>query len=310
MPAVSTTRTLAICVLASVVAAMSGRAMGQEMRAVQLPPGVKAVWDVSKAYREQSPTRERICINGLWLWQPAAADAEAVPARGWGYFKVPGCWPGITDYMQKDCQTVYAHPNWAEQSLRGVSAAWYRREIAVPREWAGRRIAVSTEYLNSFASVYVDGKKVGEMRFPSGEVDLTAACRPGGKHVLSILVVAMPLKGVMLSYNDTASAREVRGSVARRGLCGDVYLVSTPPGARISDVKVDTSVRKGEIRLETGLEGLAADSSYRLHARVTDGGRVVAEFTSRTFGERDLENGRFAFAEQAPEHARGYRLAA
>ncbi len=298
MLAVSTARALAVCASVFVVAAMSGQVMGQEARAVQLPPGVKAVWDVSKAYREQSPTRERICINGLWLWQPAAADAEAVPARGWGYFKVPGCWPGITDYMQKDCQTVYAHPSWAEQSLRSVSAAWYQREITVPREWAGRRIAVSTEYLNSFASVYVDGKKLGDMRFPTGEVDVTAACRPGGKHVLSILVVAMPLKGVMLSYNDTASAREVRGSVARRGLCGDVYLVSTPSGARISDVKVDTSFRKEEIRLETGLKGLAADSSYRLHARVTDKGRVVAEFTSTTFKGRDLQNGRFAFAER------------
>ena len=48
----------------------------------------------------------------------------------------------------------------------------------------------------------------------------------------------------MLSYTDSASAREVKGSVARRGLCGDVYLVSTPPGPRIGDVKVETSVRK------------------------------------------------------------------
>ena len=43
---------------------------------------------------------------------------------------------------------------------------------------------------------------------------------------LSMLVVAMPLKGVMLSYRDTASARQVKGEVARRGLCGDVYLWS------------------------------------------------------------------------------------
>ena len=62
--------------------------------------------------------------------------------------------------------------------------------------------------------------------FRGGEVDLTSVCRPGGKHVLSLLVVAMPLKGVMLSYTDSASAREVKGSVARRGLCGDVYLVA------------------------------------------------------------------------------------
>jgi len=33
--------------------------------------GVKAVWDPAKAARETTPTRERVCLNGLWRWQPA-----------------------------------------------------------------------------------------------------------------------------------------------------------------------------------------------------------------------------------------------
>src|SRR5262245_56866520 len=61
-----------------------------------LPPGVVAVWDAGRAFRESTATREKICINGLWRWQPAASDASMVPADRWGYFKVPGCWPGIT----------------------------------------------------------------------------------------------------------------------------------------------------------------------------------------------------------------------
>ena len=43
----------------------------QEQSAVPLPESVKAVWDLGKAYHETTPTRERICINGLWRWQPA-----------------------------------------------------------------------------------------------------------------------------------------------------------------------------------------------------------------------------------------------
>src|SRR5438128_7440205 len=35
-----------------------------------LPPGVKAVWDLEKAHRDKTPTRERVCLNGLWRWQP------------------------------------------------------------------------------------------------------------------------------------------------------------------------------------------------------------------------------------------------
>ena len=266
---------------------------------VALPQGVRAVWDLTKASHEATPTRERICINGLWRWQPAKEGVtDLAPADNWGHFKVPGCWPGLSNWMQKDCQTVYAHQNWRDESLRGVTAAWYQREITIPSEWAGRRIAVYAEYVNSYAVVCVDGKKAGEIRFPRGEVDLTSACHPGGKHVLSMLVVAMPLKAVMLSYNDTASARQVKGSVARRGLCGDVYLVGTPSGARIADVKVDTSVRNGEITVEAGLQSLAADATYLLRAQITENARSVSEFTSKGFKSGDLTDGRIAFTEK------------
>jgi len=263
--------------------------------AVPLPPGVQAVWDVSKAYRDSTATREHICLNGLWQWQPAEAGSEQVPAGRWGWFKVPGCWPGITDYMQKDCQTVFAHPSWKTQNLGGLSAAWYQRKITVPRDWADRRIAVRAEYLNSFAVVYVDGQRAGEIRFPGGQLELTAVCRPGGTHTLSLLVIAMPLKGVMLSYSDTFGARQVRGTVERRGLCGDVYLVGTPRGARLADVKVRTSVRQWEITFEAAPRDLAADVSYTLRAQVSDNGRSVVEFTSQAFSSAELTNGRVAF---------------
>ena len=133
------------------------------------------------------------------------------------------------------------------------------------------------------------------MRFPRGEVDLTSVCRPGETHVLSMLVIAMPLKGVMLSYNDTNSARNVKGSVARRGLCGDVYLASTPPGPRIDEVKIDTSVRTWELTVEAGLQGLAEDGSYVLRAQLTDSGRRIAEFASTAFRKDDLNDGRISF---------------
>jgi beta-galactosidase/beta-glucuronidase len=263
-----------------------------------LPEGVRAVWDVSKAYHETTPTRERICINGLWRWQPAEAQSQQAPAENWGYFKVPGCWPGIDDYMQKDSQTIYPHPSWASRKLGGITAAWYEREITIPADWTGRRIALSVEYLNSLAIVYVDGAKAGEVRFPGGEADLTSLCHPGGSYKLSLLVVALPLKGVMLSYTDSASAREVKGSVARRGLCGDVYLVSTPAGPRIADVKVDTSVRRQELTFDAAVEGLAADAQYAFRARVLKDGRSVKEFTGRTFHAGDLKEGRIMSTEK------------
>ena len=101
----------------------------------------------------------------------------------------------------------------------------------------------------------------------------------------------------MLSFNDTASARQVKGTVERPGLCGDVFLVATPAGPRMADVKVDTSVRKSEISLDVALVDLAADAQYTLAATVMDHGRIVKELASKPFTQSDLKDGRFAFAE-------------
>ena len=236
-----------ILMVVSAAAAMTSTVCRGQVAAA-LPPGVTAVWDLNQADRQTTPTREQICLNGLWRWQPADPRSDRVPDTDWGYFKVPGAWPGITDYMQKDCQTVHPHPSWRDVDLAGVKAAWYQREISVPAAGAGRRLAVRAEYLNSYAAVYLDGKRAGQIEFPGGELEITSFCRPGGTHLLSLLVVALPLKGVLLAHTDTNSARQVEGSVARRGLCGDVYLVATPAGPRLGDLKVDTSVRQEQIR--------------------------------------------------------------
>ena len=110
-------------------------AFAQEEVAATLPEGVRTVWDVDKAYRETTRTRERICLNGLWRWQPAQTSNDNLPTNNWGYFKVPGSWPGITDYMQKDFQTVHAHPNWKGERLGSFAAACYARTRSLPREW-------------------------------------------------------------------------------------------------------------------------------------------------------------------------------
>lgn len=271
---------------------------GADDLSVALPTGAMAEWDLTKAYHESTPARERICINGLWEWQPAAARSDQVPTNHWGYFKVPACWPGITDYMQKDCQTLYAHPSWEAQDLRTLTAAWHQRQITVPQAWAGRRISMQVECLNSFAAVYLDGQRLGEIRFPGGDLDLTPAVRPGQKQVLSLLVVAMPLKAVALSYTDSAAAREVKGSVARRGLCGDVYLVSTPAGPGITDLRIATSVRKHQLLLDAALHGLNPEASYKFHGRILRQGGLVKEFSSRSFGSSDLSQGHFTVTEE------------
>jgi hypothetical protein len=290
------TTAAAMALMVAVTAVLSPDAVGDEF-AAPLPAGVKSVWNPGTAYREKTSTRERICLNGLWRWQPAERRDAEPPAGHWGFFKVPGCWPGITDYLQNDSQTIYLHPAWKDARLASVTAAWYEREITIPQDWTGRRIAVAFELLNSYASVFVDGRQAGQLQFPGGELDLTAVCRPGRTHRLSVFVVAMPLKGVMLAERDLAAARQVKGSVPRRGLCGDVYIVGTPSHESIGAVRVETSVRNGKVSFDVALAGLVADRSYSLGARITSGGQQVASLRSPAFTVAGLKSGRFVFSQ-------------
>ncbi|HLX65176.1 MAG TPA: glycoside hydrolase family 2 TIM barrel-domain containing protein [Planctomycetota bacterium] len=262
-----------------------------------LPDGVKAVWELDQASCEKSPTRACLCLNGLWRWQPAAADA-GVPSDNWGFFKVPGPWPAGNDsYDRKESQKAYAHPGWKNQNLNSITKAWYQREFTVPADWAGRRVVLSVEYLNSVATVYVDGKKIGNMRFPAAELDLTAAVQPAGKHVLSVMTEALPLKATMLAFTDTHGGNEVKGEVRFKGLCGDVYLLGTPAQARVTHIKVETSVRQWTLATHADMAGLTPGAEYKLQAKILDKGQTVKTLTSPVFKEADLKDGRFSFTE-------------
>ncbi|MEI7948058.1 MAG: hypothetical protein WCJ02_15260, partial [bacterium] len=62
-----------------------------------LPEGAEQpVWSLDNAWRETTPTRERISFNGLWAFRPALTNdtPNQVPAANdcWGWIKVPGVW--------------------------------------------------------------------------------------------------------------------------------------------------------------------------------------------------------------------------
>jgi hypothetical protein len=127
--------------------------------------------------------------------------------------------------------------------------------------------------------VFADGARVGEMRYPAGELDLTSWCRPGQTLVLRMEVTALPLKAVMLSYSDSAAAKTVEGAVARRGITGDIFLNAMPAGPRLGEVAVETSFRRREITVRAETAGIEPGTACRYIARVYDGERLVKTFS-------------------------------
>jgi hypothetical protein len=74
-----------------------------------------AVWDLNKAYREATSTRERVCLNGLWRWQPAAPGADNPPTDAWGYSRC-GKLPASRITCRR-IRSASAHPDWKDQNL-------------------------------------------------------------------------------------------------------------------------------------------------------------------------------------------------
>ena len=281
------------CLMAAVVCAGLVQGAAGTAGNVELPDGVKAVWDLGKARREATATRERFCINGLWRIKPARAYDEPVPPpdAGWGYFKVPGPWPG----GRGGDQAIYPHPDWQDR-LGSLDCVWFVREVAIPQGWEGRRIGLSVDWLNSYARVFVDGVQGGDIIWPGGEADITSACRPGRTQQIAVQVFARSLTDQYGAFTRAEAGPNRARSIGRRGMVGDVFLTSAPAGARIDDVKVDTSVRKWALTLTALLHGLDEGKSYRLRARVLDGEAEVLTAESRPFTSADLENDRFSFS--------------
>ncbi len=183
----------------------------------------------------------------------------------------------------------------AALKLDELNSAWYLREIEIPASWAGRKILLTADMLQSCAKIYVDGMEAAELYYPGGEADLTGKLIPGKKQALALLVSANPVE----SSNFMAPERLIKleSSLANRGITGDLYLDSRPLAASVSDVHVITSVRNKAIDFDTGFAALPT-GTYRLSAEVSDAtnGKAVKRFESMPFQSDGKAGFRYVFS--------------
>ena len=204
------------------------------------PLGQAPQWE-SEPVEKQGPQREVVCLNGLWRFMPALGTAATMPLKsGWGWLRVPGSWRA----SPLPAPVRGSGPCW-EGFNNETPAAWYMRKLTIPAAWAGRAIVLDLQRVCTDAAVFIDGREVGKLSWPGGEIDLTAAVKPGQSHSLYVKVVAVADKTEVTRFMGTGEGQVLKEKVIMqtRGITGDVLLTSRPLGAHLTGCAIRTTVQ-------------------------------------------------------------------
>ena len=246
------------------------------------PAELPEPWKQESVWRQTSVTREKVCLNGLWRFLPVESLSDnTVPqvGAGWGWFKVPAMWPPL-DSANEFLLTADPALNAAQQILlKYLRWAWYKREIAIPKEWNGRRIFVELNDVQSMARIFLNGHAIGTINWPGGRLDITESAKPGSTNELAIFVSADVSPENLLA---PPSALSEKKNHPGRGLNGDAFLLSEPAEGGIADFHVHASTRKRRIDFKVDLRDVPA-VTFTLHAEIRKGEALVKEFASSPF---------------------------
>ena len=103
--------------------------------------------------RPQFVREDWLCLNGEWQFEIDQGDS--------------GIHRGLRD---RELDSAIIVPFCPESKLSGVenhdyyNAVWYRRQITIPVDWAGKRVLLHFQAVDYDSTVWVNGHEVGRHR--------------------------------------------------------------------------------------------------------------------------------------------------
>ncbi|MHA6620456.1 glycoside hydrolase family 2 TIM barrel-domain containing protein [Pseudonocardia sp. DLS-67] len=215
-------------------------------------------------------------LNGQWRFalSPTAEEAPAGfadPAfddAGWAQLPVPAHWQ-LHGYGEPAyTNTRYPFPIDPPRVPTENPTGSYRRTVPVPAEWAGERILLRFEGVDSCFAVWVNGHEVGTAqgsRLPS-EFDVTEVVRPGAGNLVAVRVHQW----------SAGSYLEDQDMWWMSGIFRDVALLARPAGG-VDDVFVHAGYDGGAGSLRVEVPGDARVLVPELGIDAAAGEQVWAE---------------------------------
>ncbi len=223
-------------------------------------------------------------LSGEWdfKWCPNPCElpegwSAAAPVAGWDRIRVPSNWQMFQDrgYDRPHYTNVnYPIPVDIPRVPTDNPVGLYRRSFTVPEGWAGRRIHLHFDGVNSAFYVYLNGTQIGYSQgshMPS-EFDLTPHLN-AGENLLAVQV---------FKWSD-ASYLEDQDFLRLSGIFRDVTLVALPR-VHVRDLRVRTEIDKKcrdavlDLRLSVINHAGAAAKKHQVALKLVDAaGAAVAE---------------------------------
>jgi beta-galactosidase len=243
-------------------------------------------------------------LNGDWKYHYSSNQLARVPDfwranfddRAWDTIAVPSnvelSGHGIPIYVNYNFpwRRPWTPPFVPDDDPNNTVNA-YRRTFEIPSAWAGRRVLLTFDGVNSFYDLWINGEKVGmgkDSRTPT-EFDITKYLKPG-KNVLAV---------ENFRWSD-GSYLEDQDMWRLSGIFRDVYLWS-PPDTHIRDFEVitaalDYGARTAQLDIKAIVENTGGSSATSLEATLYDpAGKAVSTnslaISVPEHSERDIKFG-------------------
>ena len=216
----------------------------------------------SVVWTAAAPLRVEVSLNGAW--ETAVAERiDAPPARAaWSAVTVPGVFRSFDGQRR-----------------------WLRRRIDVPEAWRGKRVWVRYDGVRWDSRHFVNGQEVGRHfeGFSPCAFDVTDAVRFGDKNELLVGVCdwqALFTEPMAVDKGDgwhrirhapkDRILSPIGGRYGDYGIWADAALRVVPP-VHIRDITIETSVRRGELKVTAELANDGrSDASVELAGQVVE----------------------------------------
>ena len=192
-----------------------------------------------------------LTLAGLWLFTLGSPTPDmAPPATPPDSFTDTIALPGTTETRDKGPLSDWADPGGLTRIRRFDGPAWYRRDIDIPADWAGKRVELSLER-TKWTRVWLDSETVGEgaLYGTPQAFDLTGLATPG-KHTITILVdnrtARLPVDAHAHQFDDSVQTNW-------NGILGDIALRATDP-VWLDNIQAhpDVAARAFRVRIHLG----------------------------------------------------------